>query len=316
MDLMFHLQPFCIAEPLIKSFPSILLNLPEATICCLNTSFLSSTRMPYAARGSVEGCGIAPGPALKLANWIGWVIFFISSIIYKLVKLRGSEGELIEIRTFGWSGYLALFQLIGYLAAVIYSLYDLTLGYEAGISGPGAMLSYVLFLREFRYRDRTFIRSIALYLPVVFILIAWIAAYIITARGAGIIVDETKLPGCLATAQDFLDTQDLGLKRSLPAVMFVCNIVLVVSDFAWRRGKLDGDIFFVWAGYIIFGTITLVLHIVDAFVGIGQEFGCDSCSINSGLGYYNYRVNWYKTKNGAVRQGHGAWYQIQNAFQS
>jgi hypothetical protein len=211
---------------------------------------------------------------------------------------------------------LALFQLIGYLAAVIYSLHDLTIGYEAGISGPGAMLSYVLFLREFRYRDRAFIRSMALYLPVVFIFVTCIAAYIITARGAGIIIDETKLPGCLATAQDFLDTQDLGLKRSLPAVMFVYNITLVVSDFAWRRGKLDGNIIFVWAGYIIFGTITLVQHIVDAFVGVGQEFECGSCSINSDLGYYNYHVNWYETENEAARQGHGAWYQIQNAVQS
>lgn len=272
--------------------------------------------MSYAASVSVEECGLAPGPALKLANWIGWVIFFISSIIYKMVKLRGSEGELTESRTFGWSGYFALFQLIGYLVAVVYSLYDLTFGYEAGISRPGAMLSYVLFLREFSVRDRTLFRSIALYLPVVFIFVAWIAAYIITATGAGIIVDETKLPGCLVEAQDFLDTQDLGLKCSFPAVMFVCNIALVMSDFAWRRGKLDGDIFFIWAGYMIFGIITPVLHIVDAFVGVGQEFGCNNCSIDFGLEYYNHRVNWYKTKNGAVRQGHGAWYQIQNAFQS
>jgi hypothetical protein len=112
----------------------------------------------------------------------------------------------------------------------------------------------------------------------------------VTATGAGIIVDEAKLPGCLNTAQDFLDTQNLGLKRSLPAAMLVCNIALVASDFAWRRGKLDGDIFFVWAGYIIFGVITLVLHIIDALVGVGKEFGCNDCSINSGLGYYNYHV--------------------------
>jgi hypothetical protein len=270
----------------------------------------------YAASGSVEGCGLAPGPALKLANWTGWVIFCISSIIYRMAKLRSSEGELTEDRTSGWSGYFALFQLIGYLAAVVYSLYDLTFGYEAGISGSGAMLSYVLFLREFNNRDRTLIRSIALYLPAVFILIAWVIAYIAAATGAGIIVDEIKLPGCLIKAQDFIDTRNTGLKRSLPAVMFVCSTAFAVRDFQWRQGKFDGDVFFMWAEYILFGGATLVLHIVDAFLGIGQEFECNDCSIDSSLGYYNYRVNWYQTRNGAVREGHGAWYQIQNAFQS
>jgi hypothetical protein len=272
--------------------------------------------MPYVARRSVGGCGLAPGPALKLANWTGWVIFFVSSIIYKMAKLRGNEGELSGSRKFGWTGYFALFQVIGYLAAVVYGPYDLTLGYEAGISGSEAMLSYVLFIREFGSRDRSLIRSMALYLPVVFMFVAWIAAYILAARGAGIIVDETKLSDCLTNAQNFLDTQNLGLKRSLPAIMFVCNIALVASDFAWRRGKLDGDSFFVWSGYIIFGVITLVLHIVDAFVGVGQEFECGSCSVNSGLGYYNYQVNWCEMKDGAVRQGHGAWYRVQNASQS
>jgi len=273
--------------------------------------------MPYAATGDVGGCGLAPGPALKLANWTDWVIFFASSIIYSMVKLRGNEGELTETRSFGWSGYFALFQVIGYLAAVVYGLYDLALGYEAGVSGPGAMLSYVLFLREFGgVRDRSLIKSVALYMPVVFIFVAWLAAYIIAARGAGFIVDETKLSGCLASAQYFLDTQDLGLKRSLPAVMFVCNIALVATNYAWRRGTLEGDIFFVWAGYIIFGVITLVLHLIDAFVGVGKEFECGGCSVHSGLGYYNYQVNSYVTKDGATRQGHSEWYRTQNAFQS
>lgn len=95
-----------------------------------------------------------------------------------------------------------------------------------------------------------------------------------------------------------LDIQDPGLKRSLPAIMFVCNVALVTTNYAWRRGKLDGDMFFVWAGCIIFGVITLVLHIIDACVGVGQNFECGDCSVNSGLGYYNYQVNWYKTEDG------------------
>jgi hypothetical protein len=272
--------------------------------------------MPYAASGSVEGCGLAPGPALKLANWTGWVILLVTNIIFRIFKLRYNEGELAGARSFGLGGYFALLQVIGYLAAVVYGLFDLATGYEAGISGPGAMISYILFLRQFDSRDRSLISSMALYMPVVFIFGAWLAAYIVASGGAGIIVDETKLPGCLDAAQDFLDIQDLGLKRSLPAIMFVCNVALVATNYAWRRGRLDGDIFFVWAGYIIFGVITLVLHIIDACVGVGQNFGCGDCSVNSGLGYYNYQVNWYKTEDGSMRQGHGAWYRAQNAFQS
>lgn len=273
--------------------------------------------MPYAAIGSVGGCGLAPGPALQLVNWTGWVLWFIQSIVFKIGKLPFNHGELEdEPREFGWKGYLALFEVIGYLAAVCYSLYDLIFGYKIGISGPNAILTYLFFLREYGVRVRGFARSLALYSPVVFLFTAWIVEYVVSARGAGIIVDKTKLSGCLATAQEYLDIQDLGLKRSIPAVMATSNFALVVSDFAWRSGKLDGDIFFMWTGYIVFGVITLVLHLIDAFVGVGAKFECGGCSVSSGLGYYNYRVNWYETRDGARRQGHGSWYVAQNAFQS
>ena len=273
--------------------------------------------MPYAASGSVEGCGLAPGPLLKLANWTGWVIFFVSTIVLKKFKLRGNEGDLAGTQTFGWSGYFTLFHFIGHLVAVVYGLYDLALGYEAGVDGPQAMMSYLFFLRQFGGRDdRSLMESMALYLPVIFMFAAWLAAYIVAADGAGIIVDGSKVPGCLDSAQEFLDTQDLVLKRSLPAVMYISNIALLTTNFAWRRGRVEGDIFFVWAGYIIFGVITLVLHLIDAFVGVGQRFDCGGYSVHSGLGYYNYQVNSYVTKDGATRQGHGTWYQAQNAFQS
>jgi len=253
---------------------------------------------------------------LKLANWTGWVILFVSNIIFKIFKLRYNEGDLAGTSEFGCGSYFTLFYFIGHLVAVVYGLHDLALGYEAGVSGPGAMLSYIRFLRQFDSRGRSLIKSVAFYLPAAFIFAAWIAAYIVAARGAGIIVDENKAAGCLGAAQDFLDFQDPGLKRSLPAIMFICNTALVVTNYAWRRGRLEGDIFFVWAGYIIFGVITLVLHLIDAFLGVGKTFRCGDCSVHSGLGYYNYRVNWYETQDGARRQGSGAWYQAQNAFQS
>ncbi|KAH0363131.1 hypothetical protein KCU65_g7594, partial [Aureobasidium melanogenum] len=273
--------------------------------------------MPYAAEGSVSGCGLAPGPALLLVSWVNWIIFFFQLIVFKRIKLPYNEGSDAGVEKGPlWKRILILLQVIVSFGGVIYGLYDIRYGYKIGVSGPNAIFGYVMFLRQFRISSDRLLRSCALYLPVVFCFIAWVVAYIESARGAGIIVDQKLASQCLSDAQEFLDTQDLGLKRSLPAVLAVSSLALVATDMAWRGGKLEGDIYFVKGGYIIFGIITLVLHLIDAFVGVGSPYGCGGCSVNSGAGYYNYHVNWYQTQDGTRRQGHGAWYKAQNAFQS
>lgn len=103
--------------------------------------------MPYAAEGSVSGCGLAPGPALLLVSWVNWIIFFFQLIVFKRIKLPYNEGSDDGVEKGPWWKRTLIFlQVTLSFGGVIYGLYDIQYGYKIGVSGPSAIFGYVMFL--------------------------------------------------------------------------------------------------------------------------------------------------------------------------
>lgn len=289
--------------------------------------------MPHVVQGSVDGCGLAPGPALLLANWTGYLFWLIPvGIAFFKLRTKHAESEDEESR-FGWVGYISSLLLLKSFIVIIYGLNDLTTGYEISVTEPSAGIEIMLFLRKLNdrfgwdFRDTMdwarpfdspegFSLWFLIFSPGLFCYTASLVTLIKASIGAAIIVDESLVGECFGEAEAFIENNTIAFKVAVVLSLVVSNIVISLVLWRWQQGRFR-SIAAIRAVYLVFTVIPLALTVADTYMGIGKPFTCGGCTIHSNYGYYNYGVNWYE-ENGRQITGGGSskWYKVQNAFQA
>ncbi|KAF2222009.1 hypothetical protein BDZ85DRAFT_250886 [Elsinoe ampelina] len=305
---------------------------PEPTFPCTSApgepdSCVQEDTRYLAAPGSVDGCGLAPGPPLLTTNYLGYATWLLPTLVtYKRYLTGPAESD----PGYGVGDALLSVWALIQIAVLVIGIYDAVAGYGVAVTDPGALattLAVAMKLWMYRFGttgegglalSRTTAQSMNLFY---WVLVG--AAFALALQGMvqnfgkpGIIVD-TSLPDCLNEAFAFMDNNTTSLKVATPCLMIVGSIVITGVGWGRKHYRHRSGFSSWWSkGIAIFlMAIPVVLTLIDTFYGSGKRFVCGGCTLDSRAAYLNYQVNWWIDDEGRNRTGQRWWYKAQNIFQ-
>lgn len=267
--------------------------------------------------GTVNNGGLAPGPALLMANWTALIIN-AGPLIYTLDQADNPT----KILEFGTTTILSICVILRAAVTVPYGWYDYAMGSGVPVVEPTVISSICVLMLKLKHHYPNIKGVYRCYsLIVVIFSVSSISALVVLAYSPYIILDNS-LTECMDDAISFTNSNSLGLKITIVIMLYLLGFAGMITgmsiivtrfeearDFAQRSIKVYKTIALV---YIV---VLTIIVIADGFTHAGKQFSCAGYSINSHYGYYNYKLeSYYDGVRNSIRSG-GLWYRVQNMCQ-